>query len=84
MLILDFCRLTTNDSSQEKSALLVRESSDVVEGEGKRLNKMGKCRSRSGKVEDHLDCGVDAEGDQHSQGAPSSREEKVSSLKTVS
>lgn len=74
-------RLIINEGSQEKLPLLVKESSDVVEGEAKRLNKMGKCRSRSGK-EDHLDCGVDAEGDQHSQGAPSSREEKVSSLKT--
>ncbi|KAL2932600.1 putative UDP-N-acetylglucosamine--peptide N-acetylglucosaminyltransferase SEC [Bienertia sinuspersici] len=75
-------RLTTHGTSQEKLPLLVKEGSDVLEGEGKRLNKMGKCRPKSGKVDDHLDCGVDGEGDQHSQGAPSSREEKVSSLKT--
>jgi len=61
--------------------LVGKENSDVVESEVKKLSKMGKCRSRSGKVEDNLEGG--AEGDPHSQGAPT-REEKVSSLKTVS
>ena len=75
------CRLTTSEGSQEKLPLVGKENSDVVESEVKKLSKMGKCRSRSGKVEDNLDCG--AEGDPHSQGAPT-REEKVSSLKTVS
>lgn len=72
-------RLTTSEGSQEKLPLVGKENSDVVESEVKKLSKMGKCRSRSGKVEDNLDCG--AEGDPHSQGAPT-REEKVSSLKT--
>ncbi|CAO2840498.1 unnamed protein product [Amaranthus hypochondriacus] len=74
-------RLMINEINLEKPPSLVKETSDVVEGEGKKLNKVGKCRSRSGKVDDQLDNGVDADGDQHSQGAPS-REEKVSSLKT--
>nr|GMD32916.1 probable UDP-N-acetylglucosamine--peptide N-acetylglucosaminyltransferase SPINDLY isoform X1 [Ipomoea batatas]GMD36203.1 probable UDP-N-acetylglucosamine--peptide N-acetylglucosaminyltransferase SPINDLY isoform X1 [Ipomoea batatas] len=50
-----------------------------VEGKQK---KLGKCRSRIGKVDNHLDCnGADADAEQNSQGTPSSREEKVSSLK---
>ncbi|KAL9228410.1 hypothetical protein vseg_003996 [Gypsophila vaccaria] len=73
---------TVNDSSLDKLPVIVKESSDAVDGDSKRLNKIGKCRSKFGKVEDHLDCGADVDGDQHSQGAPSSREEKVSSLKT--
>lgn len=53
-----------------------------VEGKQK---KLGKSRSRIGKVENHLDCnGADADAEQNSQGTPSSREEKVSSLKNVS
>lgn len=56
---------------------------DAMEGEGKRLNKLGKCRSRS-KVDYPLEYGADADGDLPVQGVPSSREEKVSSLKTVS
>lgn len=56
---------------------------DAVEGEGKRINKLGKCRSRN-KVECPLEYGADADGDLPVQGVPSSREEKVSSLKTVS
>lgn len=72
-------RLTTGEGSPEKSPLIGKESTDVLESEAKKLSKMGKCRSRLGKVEDQLDCG--AEGDPQSQGAPT-REEKVSSLKT--
>ncbi|XWS60332.1 hypothetical protein CRYUN_Cryun07bG0026700 [Craigia yunnanensis] len=75
----DLTRLTNDDISQEKSTLISKES-DAVEGEGKKLNK--KSRSRSSKLDSSMDCGADADGDQPSQGAPSSREEKVSSLKT--
>lgn len=76
-------RLTNDDSSQEKSTLVCKDV-DNVEKDGKRLNKPGKCRSRISKVEGSLDYGADADGDQQGQGAPTSREEKVSSLKTVS
>lgn len=75
------CRLTNDDISQEKGTLISKDV-DAVEGEAKKLNK--KCRSRSSKPESSTDCGADADGDQPSQAAPSSREEKVSSLKTVS
>ncbi|XP_024025013.1 probable UDP-N-acetylglucosamine--peptide N-acetylglucosaminyltransferase SEC isoform X2 [Morus notabilis] len=54
----------------------------MVEGEGKRLNKLGRCRSRT-KAESLLDGGADADGDLHAPGVPSSREERVSSLKTA-
>ncbi|KAH9620006.1 hypothetical protein KSS87_003505 [Heliosperma pusillum] len=76
-------RFPVNDSSLEKLPLIVKEGSEAIEGESKRLNKLGKCRPKSGKVEDHIDCGADVDGDQHSLGTTSSREEKVSSLKTA-
>ncbi|KAK8604626.1 hypothetical protein V6N13_099558 [Hibiscus sabdariffa] len=72
-------RLTNDESSQEKSFVISKDI-NAVEGAVKKLNK--KCRSRISKADALLDCGVDADGDQPSQGAPSSREEKVSSLKT--
>ncbi|OMP10384.1 Tetratricopeptide TPR-1 [Corchorus olitorius] len=62
----------THESSQEKSTLIFKES-EAAEGEGKKLNKLGKCRSRITKADSSLDGGADAEGDQPSQGAPSSR-----------
>ncbi|KAK9278719.1 hypothetical protein L1049_028295 [Liquidambar formosana] len=77
----DLTRLTNDESSQDKSSLVCKDT-DTTEGEGKRLNKLGKCRSRLSKVEYPLDYGADADGDQPSQGAPTAREEKVSSLKT--
>ncbi|XVE56664.1 hypothetical protein DITRI_Ditri04bG0029000 [Diplodiscus trichospermus] len=75
----DLARLANDDTSQEKSTLISKEG-DAVEAENKKLNK--KCRSRNSKLDSSVDCGADADGDQPSQGAPSSREEKVSSLKT--
>lgn len=56
---------------------------EVMETEGKQFKKLGKSRSK-GKVEYPLDCGADAEADQNGQGISSLREEKVSSLRTVS
>ncbi|XP_044487566.1 probable UDP-N-acetylglucosamine--peptide N-acetylglucosaminyltransferase SPINDLY [Mangifera indica] len=55
---------------------------DLVEGESKKLNKLGKCRSRISRLDSSLDYGVDGDGDQPGQGTTSSREEKVNSLKT--
>ena len=77
------CRLSIDENSQDKSALTCKEN-DTVEVELKRPNKLGRCRSRGSKVESPLDCGVDADGELPVQGVPSSREERVSSLKTVS
>lgn len=76
-------RLAIDETSQDKSAVVCRDS-DIVEGEVKRLNKLGRCRSRTSKAESPVDGGADAEGDLPVQGVPSSREERVSSLKTVS
>ncbi|XP_048330512.2 uncharacterized protein LOC107418253 isoform X2 [Ziziphus jujuba] len=80
----DLTRLAIDESSQDKSTSMCIDNvdNDAVEGEGKRINKLGKCRSRN-KVECPLEYGADADGDLPVQGVPSSREEKVSSLKTA-
>ncbi|CAN1291498.1 Probable UDP-N-acetylglucosamine--peptide N-acetylglucosaminyltransferase SEC [Linum perenne] len=71
-----------NDESHEKGSLLTSKDTDTVEAEAKKMNKLGKCRSRSSKGDAGFDFGGDADADQHGQGSVSSREEKVSSLKT--
>ncbi|KAI5665016.1 hypothetical protein M9H77_24339 [Catharanthus roseus] len=60
-----------------------KDGGDAMEatGEAKQCKKLSKCRSKS-KVEYPLDCGADADGDQNGHGVSSSREEKVSSLRT--
>lgn len=68
-------------SGEDKSSLMCKDN-EVTEGEGKKLSKLGRCRSRISKLEYPLDDGADVDGDQHSQGVSTSREEKVSSLKT--
>ncbi|XP_009333902.1 probable UDP-N-acetylglucosamine--peptide N-acetylglucosaminyltransferase SPINDLY [Pyrus x bretschneideri] len=56
---------------------------ESIEAEGKRLSKLGKSRSRNCKVDCAMDDGADAaDGYLPGQGISSSREEKVSSLKT--
>ncbi|WCJ36188.1 tetratricopeptide repeat (TPR)-containing protein [Euphorbia peplus] len=66
-----------NDETQDRSSLICKEA-DAMEVEGKRTNKLGRCRSRNSS----LDYGPDVDADQPGQGPISSREEKVSSLKT--
>ncbi|XP_052182443.1 uncharacterized protein LOC127795053 isoform X2 [Diospyros lotus] len=78
---LDQSRLDNAGSSQDKCSFMSKDA-DVAEGEEKLLKKSAKCRSRASKVEYPLDCVPDADADQHGQGVSSSREEKVSSLKT--
>ncbi|KAJ4839995.1 hypothetical protein Tsubulata_030830 [Turnera subulata] len=68
-------------TSQDKSNVTSKDG-DGVEVEGKKIGKLGKCRSRSSKVDASLDYGGDGDADQPGQGTSSSREEKVSSLKT--
>ncbi|KAK2443020.1 putative UDP-N-acetylglucosamine--peptide N-acetylglucosaminyltransferase SPINDLY [Trifolium repens] len=79
---IQITRLINDENSQDKS--LLSKDTDIIEGEGKKFNKPGKCRSKPSKTDSSIDCGADADGDQHVQlqGAPSSREEKVSSMKT--
>lgn len=72
------CRLINEDSNPSS-----HKETDLAEGEGKKLNKLGKCRSRISRLDSSLDYGGDGDGDQPGQGTTSSREEKVSSLKTV-
>lgn len=76
-----FPRLNNEENNQEKISLLGKDS-ETMELESKQSKKLGKSRSRSGKMEFPMDCGADAEGDHNGPGVPSSREEKVSSLKT--
>ncbi|CAK8566220.1 unnamed protein product [Lathyrus sativus] len=76
----EITRLINDENSQDKSLLF--KDTDSNEGEVKKLNKPGKYRSKPSKTDCSIDCGVDADGDQHVQGPPSSREEKVSSMKT--
>ncbi|XP_022137325.1 uncharacterized protein LOC111008816 isoform X2 [Momordica charantia] len=74
-------RLSMDESNQDKTVASCKDTS-TVEVEGRRVSKIAKCRSRNNKVEYSLDSVVDADGDQHGQGVSTSREEKVSSLKT--
>ncbi|KAL5544015.1 hypothetical protein UlMin_007799 [Ulmus minor] len=78
----DLSRLTMDEINQDKIAAICRDD-DTVEGECKRINKLPRSRSRNSKVEGSVDCGADVDGDLPVQGVPSSREEKVSSLKTA-
>lgn len=77
----ELARLPNIGTSQCKSNMLSKDS-DVAEVEVKQLKKTPKFRSRVNKMEDSLECGADADTDHHGQGVSSSREEKVSSLKT--
>lgn len=72
-----------DESNQDKTAAMCKDT-NTMEVEGRRVSKIAKCRSRNNKVEYSLDSAADADGDQHGQGVSTSREEKVSSLKTVS
>ncbi|KAG4389890.1 hypothetical protein GLYMA_06G174300v4 [Glycine max] len=71
--------LANDENSQDKSSL--SKDTDSIEAESKKLNKLSKSRSR--KTDSSLDFVADVDGDQHVQGPPSSREEKVSSVKTM-
>ncbi|KAK3005721.1 hypothetical protein RJ639_016706 [Escallonia herrerae] len=72
-------------SEEDKSGLMTSKETDSCwDAEGKQSKRSAKWRSRSGKMMDcSVDSGADPDADQNGQGgAPSSREEKVSSLKT--
>ncbi|CAH2043713.1 unnamed protein product [Thlaspi arvense] len=69
-----------NEESHQEGGSLTCKEVEPGELEFKKTSKVGKCRSRS-KMEASSDCGVDADGDQATQGVPASREEKISNLK---
>ncbi|KAL8123377.1 hypothetical protein AgCh_011377 [Apium graveolens] len=75
-------RFGNDEISENRSIGLSRDMMDIPEAEGKQFKKLGKCRSRLNKVDFSLDCGMEVDADQNGQGTPSSREEKVSSLRT--
>ena len=78
-----------NDEAQDSKPNLTSKEADsnatveVTEGK-KSSSRLGKSRSRNSKLDNSLDYGPDNDNDQPSQGPSSSREERVSSLKTVS
>lgn len=76
-------RFGNDEVGENRTIGLSKDMMDVPEAEGKQFKKLGKCRSRLNKVDFPLDCGMEVDGDQNGQGTPlSSREEKVSSLRT--
>lgn len=77
---LGSARIVNDESSTRGKINLSNKEIDLTE-EGKKLSKLGRSRSRN-KGELPLDCGTEVDADQQSQGIPSSREDKVSSLKT--
>ncbi|XP_043704261.1 probable UDP-N-acetylglucosamine--peptide N-acetylglucosaminyltransferase SPINDLY [Telopea speciosissima] len=77
----DSTRSTNDENCGEKITATCKDT-DATEGDCRRLNKFSKCRSRINKGDYPLDCGPDTDADHQCQGVPSSREEKVSSLKT--
>ncbi|XP_073059142.1 uncharacterized protein [Primulina eburnea] len=75
-------RTVTDETISEKITLMHKDV-DALDVEASQSKKVGKCRSRTSKVEYPPDCcGADTDADQNGLGVPSSREEKVSSLKT--
>ncbi|PIN27038.1 Protein O-GlcNAc transferase [Handroanthus impetiginosus] len=75
-------RITTDEAILEKLNFPSKDA-EALDVEASQSKKVGKCRSKTSKVEYPPDCGgADAEADQNGQGVATSREEKVSSLKT--
>ncbi|XP_073279976.1 uncharacterized protein [Primulina huaijiensis] len=75
-------RTVTDETISEKITLMHKDV-DALDVEASQSKKVGRCRSRTSKVEYPPDCcGADTDADQNGLGVPSSREEKVSSLKT--
>ncbi|KAF5180145.1 tetratricopeptide repeat (TPR)-containing protein [Thalictrum thalictroides] len=72
---------TKDETVSREKITLVSKDSEITEGDGRKFIRPQKSRSRI-KGEYPLECGPDIDGDQPYPGATSSREEKVSSLKT--
>ncbi|XP_042499019.1 probable UDP-N-acetylglucosamine--peptide N-acetylglucosaminyltransferase SPINDLY [Macadamia integrifolia] len=77
----DSTRSTNDENCGERSTATCKDT-DATEGDCRRLNKLAKCRSRINKGDGPPEYGPDTDADHQCQGVPSSREEKVSSLKT--
>lgn len=76
-------RITTDETILEKITFTGKDV-EALDVEASQSKKLGKCRSKTSKAEYPPDCGADTDADQNGQGAAISREEKVSSLRTVS
>ncbi|KAF5730914.1 Tetratricopeptide repeat (TPR)-containing protein [Tripterygium wilfordii] len=77
-------RLNVNGESSVCRSGITSKDNDGTEGKGKTSNKIGKSRSRNASKGEAscIDYGGDADAEQPGPPPPSSREEKVSSLKT--
>ncbi|KAL2515402.1 tetratricopeptide repeat (TPR)-containing protein [Forsythia ovata] len=74
-------RVINDENSQDKMSLMG--NAEIMDTEASQLKRLGKFRSRNSKAEYPPDFnGADIDADQNGQGASTSREEKVSSLKT--
>ncbi|KAI3454360.1 hypothetical protein Pfo_011023 [Paulownia fortunei] len=75
-------RITIDETILEKMTFTGKDA-EALDVEASQSKKVGRCRSKTSKVEYPLDCGgADTDADQNGQGVAASREEKVSSLKT--
>lgn len=82
-MIVWICRVINDENSQDKMSLMG--NAEAMDAEASQVKRLGKCRSRTSKAEYPPDfSGADIDADQNGQGTSTSREEKVSSLKTVS
>ncbi|CAA3007473.1 probable UDP-N-acetylglucosamine--peptide N-acetylglucosaminyltransferase SPINDLY isoform X2 [Olea europaea subsp. europaea] len=78
---LNVSRVINDENSQDKMSLMG--NAEAMDAEASQVKRLGKCRSRTSKAEYPPDCsGADIDADQNGQGTSTSREEKVSSLKT--
>ncbi|XP_022885352.1 uncharacterized protein LOC111401720 isoform X2 [Olea europaea var. sylvestris] len=78
---LNVSRVINDENSQDKMSLMG--NAEAMDAEASQVKRLGKCRSRTSKAEYPPDCsGADIDADQNGQGNSTSREEKVSSLKT--
>lgn len=65
--------------------IFMNKDAEVLDVEASQLKRIGKCRPKTIKAEYPPDSwGADTDADQNGHGLATSREEKVSSLKTVS
>lgn len=83
-MVVDLISRTIDAMIPEKLFFMNKEV-EVLDVEASQLKKNGKCRPKTIKAEYPPDSwGPDTDADQNGQGLATSREEKVSSLKTVS
>ncbi|KAL0441149.1 UNVERIFIED_CONTAM: hypothetical protein Sradi_0053800 [Sesamum radiatum] len=75
-------RINIDETILEKMSFMSKDA-EAFDAEASQSKKVGKCRSKLTKMEYPPDCGgAETDADQNGHGVATSREEKVSSLKT--